>query len=182
MALAQVELADAFRERATRLGARVHAVRRGEEAAAVLAVVQGVGATSLAVAENVPRRDAVLQAAAEVGVRTVGPAELWPDRRADLGVSVAQLGVAETGSLLIHSASVDRRVELCVDVHVVVLDVDRLAHTLEEALAAVREIAARPPSYVSLISGPSRSADIERTLAVGVHGPRELHVLLSGAA
>ena len=181
MALVQTDLVGAFEERAARVGVRVHAARRGDEPGTLLSLLRAAGAASLAIAENVPGRDALLRAAAEAGLRTVGPAELWPDRRADVGVSVARMGVAETGSLLIHSTSIDRRVELCVDVHVVVLDVDWLAATLDDAFGAVREIAARPPSYVSLISGPSRSADIERTLAVGVHGPRELHVLLAGA-
>jgi L-lactate dehydrogenase complex protein LldG len=86
--------------------------------------------------------------------------------------------VAETGSVLLHSTSDDRRVELCVDVHLVLLDADALVETLDEAFEAVRQISARPPAYVTLVSGPSRSADIERTLTVGIHGPRELHVLL----
>ena len=52
--------------------------------------------------------------------------------------------------------------------------------TLDEAFNTLRQISARPPAYATLVSGPSRSADIERTLTIGVHGPRELHILLLG--
>jgi L-lactate dehydrogenase complex protein LldG len=88
--------------------------------------------------------------------------------------------VAETGSVLLASAQ-DRRVELCVDVHLVWLAAATLVPTLDAAFAVLRHAAGRPPSYATLVSGPSRSADIERQLTVGVHGPREFHVLLVGA-
>jgi L-lactate dehydrogenase complex protein LldG len=182
MAQASVEAAAGFAERAGRVGAEVLPVARGGEPAALLAVLRAVSAGSVAVAANVASRAPLLASVAEAGLRVVEPEDLWPDRRVDVGVSEALLGVIETGSLLLHSTSTDRRVELCADVHVVILDGDRLASTLDDALRLVREIAAWPPSYVSLVSGPSRSADIERTLAVGVHGPRALHVLLAGAA
>jgi L-lactate dehydrogenase complex protein LldG len=71
-------------------------------------------------------------------------------------------------------------VELCVDVHLVVLDSSALVPTLDQAFSTLREISAAPPAYATLVSGPSRSADIERTLTVGIHGPRELHILLLG--
>jgi L-lactate dehydrogenase complex protein LldG len=181
MTMVGADLAAAFAERAARVGARVVDVARGGEPAALLDLLVA-GATSVAVAANVPGRDRLLAAAEGAGVRIVEPGDLWPDRRTDVGVSVARMGVAETGSLVIGSTSDERRVELCVDVHVVLLDAEHLAPTLDDALGLIREAARRPPSYVSLVSGPSRSADIERTLAVGVHGPRELYLLLVGAA
>ena len=132
----------------------------------------------MAVAEAATERIGLLGQLKDAALVEVPIERLWPVRRADAGVSVARLGVAETGSLLLHSSSGDRRVELCVDVHLVLLPSEALVGTLEEAFAAVREISARGPAYVSLVSGPSRSADIERTLTIGIHGPRALHVLL----
>ncbi len=175
------DLAAQFGERAARLNVRVHAVAPGGEAAALVAILGDVGAESVAIAGNVPGRDSLVGACARAGARLVESADLWPDRRADLGVSVARMAVAETGSLVVHSSSEDRRVELCVDVHAIVVAAADLRPTLDDALRLVREIAARPPSYVSLITGPSRTADIELIPSIGVHGAREIHVLLVGA-
>ena len=110
------------------------------------------------------------------GLVTVTAPELRPTHRTDAGISIAKLGVAETGSVLLHSSSEDRRVELCVDVHVVLLDSAEVVPTLDSASAVLREIAAHPPAYASLVTGPSRSADIERQITIGVHGPRTLHI------
>jgi L-lactate dehydrogenase complex protein LldG len=171
-------LVAAFTERAGRLNVPVHAVESAAIAETALGIAGQIGATSVAVASGVPDRERVVVAATEAGLRVVPPDELWIDRRAELGVSRAQMAVAETGSLVIHASSVDRRVELCVDVLAVVVDLDNLRPTMDDAIRLVREIAARPPSYVSFVTGPSRTADIEMVPSIGVHGAREIHVLL----
>ena len=171
-------LEDAFVERAGRLNVRVHAVEPGAVAERLVGIAHDLRAQNVAMSSTVPDREALLGAAAEAGLRTVEPDDLWIDRRADLGVARAEMAVAETGSLVIHASSVDRRVELCVDVLVVVVGVADVRPTLDESLRLIREIAARPPSYVSLVTGPSRTADIEMVPSIGVHGAREIHVLL----
>lgn len=170
-----------FGEQAARLNVRVHAVEPAMLAEAVLAIAREVGATSLAVASQVPAREGMLSAAGAAGLRCVDADDLWIDRRADLGVALAQMAIAETGSLLVHSSSVDRRVELSVDVLAIVVARADLRPTLDDAMRRIGEIAARPPSYVSLMTGPSRTADIEMVPSIGVHGAREIHVLLVGA-
>jgi L-lactate dehydrogenase complex protein LldG len=181
MQLTIADLAETYATRAARVGVRTIHASMSDVPGAILEVAGAVGAASVAVAGNVPERGAILAAAAGRGLRLVEPAEISPVDRADLGVSVARMAVAESGSLVVHSTSADRRVELCVDVHVVLVRAEDVAASLDDALALVERLAARPPSYVSLISGPSRTADIELTLAVGVHGPRELHVILVSA-
>lgn len=175
------DLAAAFRERAARLNVTVHSVGQDEVPQVMLGIARGMQADSLAVASGVPGREAVLTAAETAGLRCVEPADLWIDRRADLGVALAQLAVAETGSLLVHASSVDRRVELCVDVLAIVVGQADLRPTLDDALRRIAMIAARPPAYVSLVTGPSRTADIEMVPSIGVHGAREIHVLLMSA-
>ncbi len=168
----------AFETELTRVGAGRDRAAAAVAPAAAIAILRAHGCRSVAVAGAVPGRDAHLLAARAAGLTVVEPGAIRPTRAPDAGISLGRLGVAETGSVLVHSTAADRRVELCVDVHVVLLDAASIVATLDEALARMRDLSARPPAYVSLITGPSRSADIERRLAVGVHGPGVLHVLL----
>ena len=92
------------------------------------------------------------------------------------GVSTALYGLADTGSVVI-AASPDepRRNSLLPDVHVTLLAEDRILRSLDELFAT---LGGELPSALAIVTGPSRSADIEQKLAVGVHGPREVHVVL----
>jgi L-lactate dehydrogenase complex protein LldG len=94
----------------------------------------------------------------------------------DAGVSEASWGIAETGSVVLE-ASVDepRSRSLLPWVHVSLLREDRVVADLDELLARVR---GELPSALAIVTGPSRTADIEQTLMVGVHGPGEVHVVL----
>ncbi|MBL8734726.1 MAG: lactate utilization protein [Planctomycetes bacterium] len=99
---------------------------------------------------------------------------------ADCGLSTAQVGIAETGSLVLVAA--DERHRLCSLLpprHLVLLPCSRLCASLGAALAALSSPDGRPRSpTVTFVTGPSRTADIELELVIGVHGPRHLHVLL----
>jgi len=100
----------------------------------------------------------------------------------DAGVTTCEALVAQTGSVLVSSATCGgRALSVLPHVHVVVATADRVVPTLGEALDAARvRHAGRLPSMLSLITGPSRTGDIERILVLGAHGPRELLVLLVG--
>lgn len=95
---------------------------------------------------------------------------------ADLGITTAQWGIAETGTVVLDSATERHRLpSLLPPVHIVLLPKSRVLATLGELLKTV----GRPlPPALTLITGPSRTADIELQLVLGVHGPRELHVVL----
>jgi L-lactate dehydrogenase complex protein LldG len=163
------------------VGAVVHRAAPDKVAPLATRILEQAGCRTVALSGALPERSSFVEAATRAKLGLISTEVLWPTRRADGGLSEAELGVAESGSVLLHSLSEDRRVELCVDVHLVLLDVNMLVTTLDEAFTTLREISARPPAYATLVSGPSRSADIERILTVGVHGPRELHILLLGA-
>jgi L-lactate dehydrogenase complex protein LldG len=175
-----VDLNAAFETQAARVGALVHRAPPNGAVEAGLGILKTASCRSVALADVLREKSAFVHALVQAGLSEVATQVLWPTRRADAGISLARLGVAETGSVLLHSSSPDRRVELCVDVHLVVLDSSALVPTLDQAFSTLREISAAPPAYATLVSGPSRSADIERTLTVGIHGPRELHILLLG--
>lgn len=96
----------------------------------------------------------------------------------DIGISGAQAGIAETGTLLLDSARERHRlVSLVPPVHIAILDASEIVATLGEALALLRRDEQVSP-IVTLVTGPSRTADIELTLAIGVHGPQELYVVI----
>jgi len=96
----------------------------------------------------------------------------------EVGVTAAQAGIAETGTLVLDS-SVERNrlVSLVPPVHIAILDASRIYPTLSETLNALHSGAELSPA-ITFITGPSRTADIELTLAIGVHGPQELHVIV----
>ena len=91
-------------------------------------------------------------------------------------VSQAAFALAETGSVvLLASPEEPRARSLLPAVHVSVVREDRILPRLEDLFAAVGHDL---PSSLAIVSGPSRSADIEQRLAVGVHGPGEVHVVV----
>jgi L-lactate dehydrogenase complex protein LldG len=94
----------------------------------------------------------------------------------EAGVSEAAYGLADTGSVvLVASPEEPRSRSLLPFVHVSLLRKDRILPGLEELFEAVGPDL---PSALAIVTGPSRSADIEQTLVVGVHGPGEVHVVL----
>lgn len=102
---------------------------------------------------------------------------------ADLGVTGADLAVAETGTLvLVSAAGRPRSTSLLPPCHVAVFDREALVESLEHAgLALEAWHEGTPPAergaVINFITGPSRTADIELTLTRGVHGPKEIHAI-----
>ena len=91
-------------------------------------------------------------------------------------VSEASYGLADTGSVVLMAAPEEPRARsLLPDVHVSLLREDRILPGLDELFAA---LGGELPSALAIVTGPSRSADIEQSLTVGVHGPGEEHVVL----
>src|SRR5687768_11933054 len=140
-----------FEAQATRVGATVHRTPISGTVPAAVSILNEAGCRSVALARVLQRRAGLIQAVHGEGLSEVASRSLLPTLRADAGLSAAKLGVAETGSVLLHSCSDDRRVELCVDVHLVVLSAESLVSTLDEAFAVVREISSRPPAYATLV-------------------------------
>lgn len=100
----------------------------------------------------------------------------------DAGISNAQAGIAETGTLVLDSACERHRlVSLVPPVHIAIVNASSICETLSDALALLRKDKEISPA-VTFITGPSRTADIELTLAIGVHGPQELFVIVNGSA
>ncbi len=159
------DLAAMFLANAAKAAAGTHAVTGDEGLREVLARIVPPGAS-------------VYCPGATKIERTV--ADLFPTRVADYAAAAVTVeevfgAIAETGTLVCSSEG-GRAVQagLLPSHHVAIVRRERIYATLNDLFSAV---AAAPPTNLTLVTGPSRTADIELTLTRGVHGPKELHVV-----
>lgn len=97
----------------------------------------------------------------------------------DVGLTYADFGIADTGTLVIESSSEQTRLATMIcETHVAILPRERLRESSYDVEADLVGYMQQPPNYTAFITGASRTADIERVLALGVHGPLELHILI----
>ena len=110
------------------------------------------------------------------------------ERRAAVGedlvsVTGAFAGIAESGTLVLLSGPHrPTTLNFLPEDHLVVLAAERVLPAMEDVWARLREAGGKMPRAVNLITGPSRTADVEQTMQEGAHGPRRLHLLLIGEA
>ena len=102
---------------------------------------------------------------------------------ADLGITGVTYAIAETGTCVVTPRKgVARLASLAPPAYVALIEADQVLGSLDDYFALVRlahqKARGRTPSYVNFISGPSRTADIEQTLTIGVHGPGVVHMVL----
>ena len=179
------ELIERFSARCRRLGVAVHRAAPRSVPATVLELLRAAGTGSALVADDLgAERDDLVRALDQAGIALIAgrtPREAEP---AEAGVSRAAFAVAETGSLAVVGDDLQPCLATMLPpLHVALVDLERLYGTLDEAAAEIERLM-RPGAdgtrCVSLVTGPSRTADVEKTLTVGVHGPRALHVVLVG--
>lgn len=185
MAVAETQaLVEQFTGRCERLGVRVHRCAPTDVAATLLGAIEGETVRSAVVADDLAEaRDGLLAALQNAGIKLLKAQTAADAEPADLGVSRAAFAVAETGSFcVLGSALTPRLPTMMPPIHVALVDsgtiyasLDEAADHLERAMAPNGE---QPMRYASLVAGPSRTADVEKTLAVGVHGPRLVSVIL----
>jgi L-lactate dehydrogenase complex protein LldG len=99
----------------------------------------------------------------------------------DIGITWAQFGIAETGTLVIDSTDEDLRLATMIsEIHVALLPTESIVESAADIESQLLAMMQADENYTAMITGPSRTADIERVLALGVHGPLQLYVLLIG--
>jgi len=98
-----------------------------------------------------------------------------------LAITGSFCAIAETGTLVFTTnAATPTASALLPDTHVAVVRADRVVSGMEEAFALVRKEHGGMPRAMNMISGPSRTGDIEQTIVLGAHGPFRVHLLLLG--
>ena len=188
-AAARQELAERFQERGAEIRLQVHCAADLDAAAGIIAditrgaepefgtdkqIIQHAGqeCTALNLAERL--------AGDGVAIHTVVPGD--PEARdktaaSFIGITVADWGIAESATVVqITEPDKARSTSLVPSIHIALLPVERILADLSELQAVLQD---RPPasSYV-LISGPSKTGDIESHIVYGAHGPKDMHVVL----
>jgi L-lactate dehydrogenase complex protein LldG len=137
----------------------------------------------------VPGIDSLLES---LGITCVEPDVLSADDRAaqlnmlesvPIGITGADVAIAESGSMLVLSdQGRGRLASLLPPTHIAIIPAERIVQTMPDAFALLREQYGdrmfEDRSNLAIISGPSRTADIELSLTLGVHGPKEVHVII----
>lgn len=99
----------------------------------------------------------------------------------EVGITTCEALVARTGSILVSSKSLSgRRLSVFPPIHIVVAYTSQIVAEIKDGFSLLKDkySASTMPSMISLVTGPSRTADIEKTLVLGAHGPRELILFL----
>jgi L-lactate dehydrogenase complex protein LldG len=98
----------------------------------------------------------------------------------NIGITLCECLVARTGSVFITSKQVSgRKLPVYSNIHIAVAYTSQLVYNIKDALKLIRSrYNDQLPSMIANITGPSRTADIEKTLVQGAHGPKEIYVLL----
>ena len=173
------ELSELMREKAESIQAEVFEVTSLTEVFKyTLALTQSRGGKTIA-APGFGELDELRTLCRAAGIQLLEPPLRNHLDAIHTGLTLADGGIADTGTLVINSASEDLRLAtmLC-DAHVAVLPMAAIYPDMGALTQKLDAILKASASYLAFISGPSRTADIERVLSIGVHGPKELHILL----
>jgi L-lactate dehydrogenase complex protein LldG len=172
------DMLNQFIETLNKVGGQFAEVADVKEAAAYIA--GRTTGTVLLPPQSSLQRVGLAAALAAAGVTVVE--DDWREKgsAASAGVTGANFALADTGTLVLESTEESLRIATTLpERHFALLDPSKI---LSDSLAAVPYLRGfhqrAPRNYLAYITGPSRTADIERVLTIGVHGPRELHVLL----
>lgn len=173
-----------FREALARNSAAAHGPLSPQEALAATCerVAALAGDRAVAVPSADPLLDGlgVVPALRDAGLTLVGPDHPdWRDAVADcaVGVTGSLAAAAETGTVAIECGpGAPRAVSLVPDAHVCLVAAESVEERLEEAFS--RAVAGGLPPALLWISGPSRTADIEKRIVLGMHGPRTFEAVI----
>ncbi len=161
-----------FAEEFTRLqGKFVFCLDEAEMAAQLVSLFNHKGWTKIYCTEK------SLQRILHIGAIPLTPELALKD--SDVSITSCECLVARTGTIVVSSAQQNgRTASVYAPVHICIAYAGQLVFDIKDALHLLREkYSSNIPSLISFATGPSRTADIEKTLVVGVHGPKEVYVL-----
>ncbi len=172
------QLIQRFSENAVNVGASVVAVDSVAAAAAYIA--ENVVGSLLLPAFSSASRFKLKAALKKAGVTIDTENFRSVAAQAEAGVTGVNFAIADTGTLVLESTSEDIRLATTLPPkQFALLDPCKVVADGLEAVKPLRQLHQRDPrNYIAYVTGPSRTADIERVLTIGVHGPKQLFILL----
>ena len=96
----------------------------------------------------------------------------------DVSITSCEFLSARTGTVVVSSKVTGRRINIFAPTHIVLAKKSQIVSDIDEAFVKIKEKYSALPSAISYITGPSRTADIEKTLIIGAHGPKKLIVFI----
>lgn len=166
------DLADRFSNELAAVGGEIHRVATEQQSVETVGAILGeIDAKRVAISDKALFQNLDLQ---EIElIADPSREELFA---VDAGVSTAQLAIAETGTIVLRSSMERHRlVSLVPPIHICVLNSVDIRPSMNIVL---QEMSNKIDPTITFITGPSRTSDIELTLAIGVHGPKRLIVVL----
>lgn len=179
------ERIEAFCQQAQKMASTVERVATlADVPQAVARYLDGLGLTRRAVAwdslGDLPWQASGLEVECRPPVRDVAADREHGDL---VGITSCFCAIAETGSLMLLSGpQTFASAALLPETHIAVVPASRVVDGLEDAFALVRSERVELPRATNIISGPSRTGDIEQTIVLGAHGPYRVHVILAEQA
>ena len=169
-----------FETRAKNAAAEVFRVKTAVEAKEVITnLVKYTNARKVVAVDSPLQRAAGINAAlTELGVTLyTEQADIAEHAEsADIGISAVEFGIAESGSICQDALAFESRlVSMLPPVHVAFMSSSNVVQGVSEAMEVISQV--YDHGYISFITGPSRTADIERVLTIGVHGPSRLVII-----
>lgn len=169
-----------FETRAKAAAAEIFRVKTAADAKEIiLDIAKSTGAKKVVAIEN-PLQDAsgTLEALKTLGLTVCTSQNDIAEHAesADIGISSVEFGIAESGSVCMDGFAIEHRlVSMLPPIHVVFMNSKYIVPGINEAFEVISKVFDR--GYISFITGPSRTADIERVLTIGVHGPSRFIVI-----
>ncbi len=184
----KTDLFTRFQQRLSAVGGETHRVASLEAAASFIAAHPALATGELVIPPigngetALPPWGTLLPALRDRGIIIHRAESAASVADAPAGLSCAELAIAETGSVLLADNSLAARVvSMLTLTHFVIVSEHKLVPLLDEAGRLLQQLTKTGPDqrhYISFVTGPSRTADIERTLTIGVQGPKALCVLV----
>jgi len=145
----------------------------------IMEIIRQVAGTSAMVPDDgLPARNRILERLKQENISCLNPDDHDAAFTADVGITGVESAIAETASMCLASGSGRRRLaSLAVPTHIGVVRAEQIVPDL---LDWATQLPADLPASQTLVSAPSKTADIELTLVMGVHGPRQEHVIILG--